>query len=178
MSYVHGFSLIPSVSSLIPSFSIGNLFGGKSLLGGAFTEYWNKIKYCVMSSKISYSCVIPNIRFFIYTQLTGFPIPFIGPTLSTINMAYLGVNYLPFVLRDVICIVKSVALGLYSFSNSFELRLLEDHFNLNPNPFYIIYRCPHTIYSIASDPWSAKLAAFFWYSKDSFPYLFESNTWR
>ena len=108
-------SLIPSFGGIGSSLFSGILSGGSLFSGGLFGNLfggnWNRIKYCITSSKISYTCLIPNIKFFVYTQVTSFPIPFIGPTLSTINIGYLTLNYLPYILRDVVCVVKAVVFG-------------------------------------------------------------------
>lgn len=63
------------------SLSPGKLFGGElvdSILKSSFMGSYNRVAYCIISSKISYSCVIPNVKFFIYTQLIHYPW-FIGP---------------------------------------------------------------------------------------------------
>ena len=73
---------------------------------------WNRVSYCVISSKISYSCVIPNVKFFVYSQLIHYPW-FIGPLLSGLNIVYLLLNYLPYVIKDVACIIKALALGSF-----------------------------------------------------------------
>lgn len=73
---------------------------------------WNRVSYCIISSKISYSCAIPNVKFFVYTQLVHYPW-FIGPLLSGLNIVYLLLNYLPYVIKDVACIIKALALGSF-----------------------------------------------------------------
>lgn len=115
MTTVNSFSLVPSFSS------ITNFFGGgtfENLINGnldyLFGKKWNKVQYCVVSSKISYSCILPNIRFFIFTNLISFPFAFVGPTLSTVNILYLLLNYLPYLIKDIACILKALALGSLS----------------------------------------------------------------